>query len=407
MLRWLAAQCAGVTAFAESARTAHLSWRDLTDLARWPSPVGVLSGDPLARLGVRPDELSAATGPIRFIGTSRYLNAAAAVVTHTVDDATAYVSACLDSMDTYGIKSTVFVNTRAPAMPPLWPRLRQALADGHEIGAHSRTHPCRLPESFWFCFRAFSRHEIDGSRADILEHTDQPHVWSWAYPCGNCAGRAFVRRKVARAGYLAGRAYPGELQLGHLVPNLQTYDADPHAARYTQVVQKGSVLVVRGKGVRAIPGRTRVPTLNAKFDEVRAAGGIYSFLSHPHLLEYGPDGFYEQHLAHIGGRADVWYVPMGPLYAYRTLVGATSVRPLASRDARARFAVLHRLDPTIYNGSVTLEFQASAPLRVIANGREVAERPAGPVTRWTGEYLRRVDERVLLTIRPNAVVEFR
>ncbi|HYM70038.1 MAG TPA: polysaccharide deacetylase family protein [bacterium] len=407
MLRWLAAHVAGVAGFAQSARTAHLSWKDFTDLAGRPSPVGVLPGDPLARLGVSAAELSEGTGPVRFIRTSRYLNGAAAVVTHTVDDSTAHVPACLDAMDTYGIKSTVFVSTGAPAMEALWPRLRRAIADGHEVGAHSRTHPCRLPDTFWFCFRALTRHEIDGSRADILAHTDQPHVWTWAYPCGNCAGRGFVRRKVARAGYLAARAYPGELQLRHIVPNLQTYDANPYAARYTQVVQKGSALVVRGKGVRAIPGRTRVPTLNAKFDEVHAAGGIYSFLSHPHLLDYGPDGFYEQHLAHIGGRADVWYVPMGPLYSYRMLVGATSVRPLASRDARARFAVFNRLDPKIYNGSVTLEFQASAPVRVVAHGREVAERAAGPVTRWNAEYLRRVGERVLLTTRPNTVVEFR
>jgi hypothetical protein len=98
---------------------------------------------------------------------------------------------------------------------------------------------------------------------------------------------------------------------------------------------------------------------------------------------------------------------MGPLYSYRMLVGATSVRPLASRDARARFAVFNRLDPKIYNGSITLEFQARVPVRVVAHGGEVAERAAGPVTRWNGAYLRRVGERVLLTTRPNTVVEFR
>jgi hypothetical protein len=70
-------------------------------------------------------------------------------------------------------------------------------------------------------------------------------------------------------------------------------------------------------------------------------------------------------------------------------------------------SVVHRLDPTIYNGSITLEFQARGPTRVIANGREVGERPAGPVSRWDGEYLRRAGERILLTVRPNTLVEFR
>jgi len=407
MHRWLAAQYTAVAAVVRSVRTGRLSWRDVADLAVWPSPVGVLSGDPLARLGVVPDELSEAATPIRFVRTSRYLNGASAVVTHMVDDASPDLPTCLDAMDAHRIKSTVFVNTRASAMASLWPRLRRAIADGHEIGAHSRTHPCRVPDTFFFCLRALTRYEIDGSRRDILEHTEQPYVWTWAYPCGNCAGRAFFQRKVARAGYLVGRAYPGELQLQHIVPDLQTYDSNPHAARYTQVVQRDSTLIARGKRARAIPGRTHVPTLNAKFDEVHAAGGIYSFLSHPHLLDYGRSGFYEQHLAHIGGRPDVWYVPLGPLYAHRTLVDTTAVRQLVSWDARARFAVFNRLDPKIYNGSITLEFQADAPARVIANGKEVAERAVGPITLWTGEYFRRVGESVLLTIRPNTIVEFR
>ena len=42
-------------------------------------------------------------------------------------------------------------------------------------------------------------------------------------------------------------------------------------------------------------------------------------MSHPQWLDYGPDGFYERHLAHIARRRDVWYVPMGPLYAYHTI----------------------------------------------------------------------------------------
>ena len=155
-------------------------------------------------------------------------------------------------------------------MPKLWPRLRQAIANGHEIGSHSRRHPCRIPDSASFCFRALTADEIEGSRDDILENTDQPYVWSWAYPCGNCAGREFVQRKLARAGYLMARGYPDELQNLHVAPDLQTYDTNPYAARYTQVVQKGYPKSVPGKGEVTISGRTDVPLLNAKFDEVYA-----------------------------------------------------------------------------------------------------------------------------------------
>ena len=41
--------------------------------------------------------------------------------------------------------------------------------------------------------------------------------------------------------------------------------------------------------------------------------------------------FYERHLAHISRRRDIWYVPMGPLYAYRAIHERTEVRPLPVR----------------------------------------------------------------------------
>ena len=385
----------------------HLTWRDFADLAARPSRVGRLAGNPLAWLGIGADESQAAEGPVQFSGKSRNLNDARSVVTHSVDDTTESLPACLDVMDRHGIKSTVFVSTKCePLMSRLWPRLRQAIADGHEIGSHSRRHPCRVPDSFLFCFRRLTNDEIEGSRDDILRNTGQAHVWTWAYPCGNCADRNFVQHKIARAGYLAARAYPGELKNCHAVPDLRSYDSNPYAARYTQVVQKGYTKVV-GKTRRVVvSGRTDILALNDKFDEVSGVGGIYSFVSHPQMLDYGPDGFYERHLAYIGGREDVWYVPMGPLYAYRTLSKETFVQQLKSTEAAIRFAVFNSLDPKIYNGSITLEFHTQVPVSVIANGKELSQRTTGPVTRWDGAYIRRAGETLLVTVRPNTLLEF-
>ena len=225
--------------------------------------------------------------------------------------------------------------------------------------SHSRRHPCRIPETSFYCFRALTWDEIAGSRDDILENTGQPYVWSWAYPCGNCAGQEFIQRKIAQAGYLIARAYPDELQGLHAVPDLQTYDSNPYAARYTQVVQKGYPKKVPGNGEVNISGRTDVPLLNAKFDEVYAGGGIYSFMTHPQMIDYGGDSFYERHLAHLAGREDVWYVPMGPLYAYRALSEHTRVEALRTAGRGARFAVFNQLDRKVYNGSITSGFAAA------------------------------------------------
>jgi peptidoglycan/xylan/chitin deacetylase (PgdA/CDA1 family) len=380
----------------------HLSWNDLVTYNDRPAPIGRLTSDPLGPLGLRPSDLEAPGGEeVRFLRKSTYLNNARAVVTHTIDDSSEFVKPTLDAMDKYGIKATIFVSTEQEPISSLWPRLQQAITNGHEIGSHSRRHQCQWPDTFLFCVAAYTDYEVTGSQHDILSHTSQPYVWAWAYPCGNCADREFVQRKLARAGYLVARPYPGEEQDLHNLPDLQTYDTNPYYARYTQVVQK--------RGGIAKSGRTNVPELNAKFDEVYQRGGIYSFLSHPQWLDLGPDKFYEQHLAHVSRRQDVWYVPMGPLYAYQTVREETQVRRLEPQDALARFAVYDDLDPKIFTTSVTLEFSVSTEAKklvVRASGKPLPEKALGLTDRWDVEYYRREGQSVFVTLRPGTILAF-
>ena len=386
---------------------AHFSWSDVRDFAKEPAQVGSIEESEPGENGRRRLGLTAAdlaepqtTSSIRFLGKTRYLNDARAAVTHTLDDSTEHMLTSLDALDRYGVKGTFFVSTEKEAARKLWRRLRQAVADGHEVGSHSRRHQCRWPDSFLFCFRAYSDYEVSGSRDDILAYTDQPHVWSWAYPCGLCERFDFVPQKLARAGYLAARTYPGEQENLHNVPDLQTYADDPYRAAYTQVVQK--------KGGIALTGRTDIDEINLKFEEVYHRGGVYHFLSHPQWLDFGPDDFYERHLAFIGGRGDVWYVPMGPLYAYQKLVEATRIEALRpSGNSTARFAVYNNLDPKIFSGSITLEFTAPASVRAFARGEALRGNHGELINRWDAEYYRRSGDSLLVTLRPNTILEFR
>lgn len=343
---------------------------------------------------------------VRYVGKAKYLNNARAVVAHSIDDSTKLVTNCLDAMDKYGIKTTVFVSTEEDPpveerfftqlqVKPLWPRLRQAIDNGHEIGAHARTHPCNRPANEAWCAAAYNEAEVAGSRDDILKRTHQPHVWTWCYPCGNCADFDFIQKRIAAAGYIVARNYPNEAQDGHIVPDLQTWDANPFNAAYTQVVQK--------RGGAAKSEILDLGRLNGKFDEVYERSGIYNFMSHPQWLDYGPDAFYERHLAHIGRRSDVWYVPMGPLYAYRTIHERTQVRPAGP----AQFDVTHDLNRTIYNGSITLEFEAPPGAMVQANGKSLPERTNEIADRWNQEYFRREGNRLLVTVQPNTRLEFK
>ena len=363
--------------------------------------VGVLSGDPLARLGLASTDLKAepAGSAIRFLGKSKYLNGARAVVTHTIDDSTKFIATSLDAMDKYGIKATVFVSTERGPIAQLWPRLQQAIGNGHEIGSHSRRHQCQWPDTFAFCFRAYTDYEISGSRDDILRNTDQGYVWSWCYPCGNCAGLDFAHRKLARAGYLVARNYPGEAQDRHNLPNLQTYDDDVYNATYTQTVQK--------RGGIAKSGRTDVPVLNAKFDEVYQSGGIYNFMSHPQWLDYGADQFYERHLAYVGGRNDIWYVPMGPLYAFRTIREKTEVRWLDSKDAKARLAVYNNLDQQSLSGKHHAGIRR-ARSHANSGGRQAADRACSGSDRIAGIAAISAAAGIrFITVPSNTILEFR
>lgn len=334
---------------------------------------------------------------VRFTGVTRYLNGTKAAVTHTIDDSSNFVSGCIDTMDKYGIKSTIFISTEREPISKLWPRLQQAIDGGHEIGSHSRRHQCKWPDDATFCQTAYSDYEISGSRDDILARTNQPHVWSWCYPCGNCAGQQFVHERLSAAGFLLARNYPDEANDGHVVPNLNGYADNPFNAAYTQVVQK--------KGGIAKSGNTDVSKLNAKFDEVYQAGGIYNFMSHPQWLDYGSDSFYEQHMAYIARKHDIWYVPMGPLYMYKTLREKTRVTPLKGKGQR--FEVKHDLDPKIYNGSVTLEFTVPKGRKLTPRiaGAALEERPNGVTDRWTGQYFRRTATSLLVTVRPGVILE--
>ena len=87
---------------------------------------------------------------------------------------------------------------------------------------------------------------------------DQPYVWSWVYPCGNCAGYEFVHERLQQAGYLVARTYPDERRGGHLVPDLQSWAVDPYSAAYTQVVQRRGGIAPAGRtGRRAAESEIR------------------------------------------------------------------------------------------------------------------------------------------------------
>jgi peptidoglycan/xylan/chitin deacetylase (PgdA/CDA1 family) len=99
-----------------------------------------------------------------------------------------------------GMRATVYVTTGvvdavSPGGDPMlrWSQIEELAGLGHEIGAHSHTHPqldtLALPSV---------RHEIAGSRARLQDRTGLP-IDGFAYPHGYSDAR--VRRAVHEAGF--------------------------------------------------------------------------------------------------------------------------------------------------------------------------------------------------------------
>jgi hypothetical protein len=83
------------------------------------------------------------------------------------------------------------------------------------------------------------------------------------------------------------------------------------------------------------------------------------------------------------------------------------VTPLGPRDGWERFAVHHDLDPKIYDNAVTLTFviPEGTKIRVRAGGKPLPEKTGAVTDRWNAEYVRADAGSLLVTIRPNTVVE--
>jgi peptidoglycan/xylan/chitin deacetylase (PgdA/CDA1 family) len=139
-------------------------------------------------------------------------------VSLSFDDARAsQVDVGLPLIDKYGAKVTFFVNS--PAVRNKLEGWKKVVASGHEIGNHTRTHPCTVNYNF------SSRNaledltlermaeEMDGNNADIEQLLGVKMV-TFAFPCGEkFVGRGLDYRSyvpVEAARFLAARGFLDE-----------------------------------------------------------------------------------------------------------------------------------------------------------------------------------------------------
>jgi len=131
---------------------------------------GLLFGLPCVLPGALPPDVMIA----------RFKDDCAAAVSLTFDDATrSHVETAIPVLDRYGLKGTFFLlcSNIHPDGASTWEAWRRAVANGHEAGSHSLTHP--LLTKVQDMSRVLS--EIEGS-ADLIEAKVGVRPVAFAYP---------------------------------------------------------------------------------------------------------------------------------------------------------------------------------------------------------------------------------
>ncbi|HEY3307777.1 MAG TPA: Ig-like domain-containing protein, partial [Desulfuromonadaceae bacterium] len=237
---------------------------------------------------------------VQFNSLPRYYDDRQAVVTITLDDwgswSDSAFRAASDYLGSYGLYFTVGLITNSTPWSSVQQKIDQH-GDKLEIASHGANHVCNAADYATSGYQA----EIVGSRDAIrknLQYGSNPYVPVYIEPCAYYD--ATLGNWVSAGDYLLTRG--------------TNYTA-PFVAWNPLLGRYGRAGVTFGTYQRADDANL-LSLANAAFDDALAAGNIYHLTDHPQQGLWYDNSNLLQHLDHIKGRNDVWYVPLGPFYQY-------------------------------------------------------------------------------------------
>jgi len=283
---------------------------------------------------------------VEFVEIARYYDARKAVYSLSIDNwgyrATAHPGAPWrgaddDRSDKYqaalavcrskGLPVAIAVNIHGDGGESFWKTLQAELDRGDrswEPAVHAETHPCSAAA---YADRGY-RSEILGCRDQLLGRL---HNIPWG---------PFIFEHILTCGYFDDSVLSTSARQFVLVRGYNAHD-NPTSVDYAPWNAERGFYGVGGLSYKAYDAvfqhrkpagryyREDVEALDAAFEKVCRAGQVFYAMWHPDRhsnsgihdarqpIEGGQGSSLIQHLAHVAGRHDVWYVANGWLHCYR------------------------------------------------------------------------------------------
>lgn len=145
-----------------------------------------------------------------------------AAVCLSYDDALeSHLNTVIPLLDSYGIKATFYVPSSFPGFESNIPRWEAAANTGHELGNHSRFHPCNgaLPGREWvnpdydlstYTVKRFMSELIDENK--ILSQIDHLEQRTFAYTCGDKDAGGVSFEAEVRSTFMGARGVEGRFE---------------------------------------------------------------------------------------------------------------------------------------------------------------------------------------------------
>lgn len=299
---------------------------------------------------------------ITYLGITKNLNGLENTVIHTIDDYSNNLPVFLNYLENFEIKSTIFIDRTHNIPDSGWKKLNAAYLSGNEIGSHTRHHPfIYAPISEKTANILLNNIEIKDSFHDIVSHTAQPWVWSFAYPGGEGYQFVSIQRQIQEAGYIVARRFSGFL------------DMDEQWKDYPRDSFNNKIMPINRYAIK--PDKMYLDDYNTEISDflsIIQKQHRYIFVTHPKGLDYSAKKNIHKFFTFLNSFPNTWFVPLGYYTQYQIASESIKVQITQTDEHKMSLSIENPLSDSLYTMPLTFAVKVQyAPMTISHDGKEV------------------------------------